>query len=75
MGSGRDPAGVIRRKSAAGYDAVDVRVRLQGLSPSMEDAEEADLGTEMLGIGRHFEQRSGTGLKQEREQDLLILPD
>jgi hypothetical protein len=39
------------------------------------DAEEADLGTEMLGIGRHFEERSGTGLKQEREQDLLILPD
>jgi hypothetical protein len=28
---------------------------LQGLSPGVQDAQEADPGSEMLGIGRDFE--------------------
>ena len=40
---------MVRRQSAAGHDAVDVRVSLQGLSPGMQNAEEADLGAEAPG--------------------------
>jgi len=51
-----------------------VRVRLQGLSPGVQDAEEADLGTEMFRIRGHFQQSGRRGLEQEREQNLLVLP-
>ena len=50
-------------------------MRLQGLSPGMQNAEEADLGTEMLGIGSDFQQGCGAGLEQEREENPLVLPD
>jgi hypothetical protein len=35
---------------------MNVRMRLQGLSPGMQDAEETDLRAEMFGIGGHFQQ-------------------
>ncbi len=35
----RYPVCLIRRQTAAGHDTVDMRVRLQGLSPSMQDGE------------------------------------
>jgi hypothetical protein len=50
-------------------------MRLQGLSPGMQNAEEADLSTEMLGIGSHLEQCGGAGFKQQGEENLLVLPD
>jgi hypothetical protein len=54
---------------------VKVRVRLQGLSPGVQDAEESDLRTEMFGIGCHFQQGGRRSLEQKGEKDLLILPD
>ena len=66
---------MVRRQSAAGHDAVNVRMTLQGLAPGMQNAEEADLGAEVLGIGGDFQQRGGAGLEQESEQELLVLPD
>jgi hypothetical protein len=48
---------------------------LQGLSPGVQNAQEADLGSEMPGIGRYLEQRFRAGLEQKPEQDLLVLPD
>lgn len=65
---------MIRREPASGYDRVDVGMRLQGLSPSMQNAEEAEVNTEVLGIGRHFEQGCGAGFKQQSEEKLLVLP-
>ncbi len=50
-------------------------MRLQGLSPGMQDAEESDLRAEMFGVGGHFQQGGRRGLEQESKQDLLILPD
>jgi hypothetical protein len=41
----------------------------------VQDAQEADLGSEMLGIGRHLEECFRTGLEEEPEEDLLVLPD
>jgi hypothetical protein len=44
---------------------MDVRVSLQSLSPGMQNAQETDLGTEAIRIGRDFQQGCGTGIEQE----------
>ena len=54
-GTRRYPACMIRRQSAAGNDAVDVRMRSEGLSPGVQDGQEAKLGAEMLRIGSDIE--------------------
>src|SRR5215470_9130703 len=74
VGRGADPTRVIRRQSATGHDAMDVRVALQSLSPRMQDTEEADLRAEARWIGCDFQQRGSTGIEQEAEQELLVLP-
>ena len=66
---------MIRRQSTTRYDTVDVRMSLQSLSPGMQNAEEADLGTEASWICRNFQQGCGTGIEQESEQLPLVLPD
>ena len=50
-------------------------VRLQSLPPGMQDAQEADLRTEVCGIGRDLDQRCGAGFEQELEENSLVLPD
>ncbi len=54
---------------------MDVRVPLQSLAPGMQNAEEADLGAEVLGIGGDFQQGCGAGFEQELEENFLVLPD
>jgi hypothetical protein len=49
-GTGSDPARVVRRESAAGNDAVDVRMWSECLSPGVQDGQEAKLCAEMLRI-------------------------
>ncbi len=51
----RDPAGAVERDSAAGHDAVEVRVMMQVLPPSVENREEADSGAEMFPIGSYLQ--------------------
>ena len=41
--------GAVERGSAAGNDAMDVRMMLQGLAPGVENHGHAELGAEMLG--------------------------
>ena len=43
------------------------------LTPGMQDAEKADLCSEVHGIASDFEQRFGTGAEQEIVNDLLVL--
>jgi hypothetical protein len=43
------------------------------LSPRVEDAEEPDLGAEMLGISCDLQQCRRTGAKQQRVEDLLVV--
>jgi hypothetical protein len=50
-------------------------MRLQSLPPGVQDAQEADLRTEVFRIGGDFQQCCGTGVEQELEQDFLVLPD
>ena len=61
-------------KTIAAHDAVDMRMKLECLSPGVHDGEETDPGAEMPGVGGHFEQRGGAGFEQQREQPSLILP-
>jgi len=51
-GARSDPAGAVKRGPAAGNDAMDVRMMLQGLAPCVENHGHTELGAEMPGIGR-----------------------
>ena len=70
---GGDPAGVIRRETAGGNDAVDMRMKLQALIPAMEHAEEADLGSEMPRIAGDFKQGLSAGVKEQVVDEPLVL--
>ena len=56
---------MIRSETAGGNDAVDMRMKLQALSPAVEHAEEADLGAEVSRIAGDFEQGLSTGVKKQ----------
>ena len=53
-----DPAAMVRSQSAGGQDAMYMRVEQQSLIPTVQDAEEADLGSEMARIASDLEQPS-----------------
>jgi hypothetical protein len=65
--------GVIEGEATGRDDTVDMGMNFEFLIPGVEYAEEADFGAETLGITSHFEQRFGTGLKQEAVEDLFVL--
>jgi len=48
-------------------------VMFELLIPSVEYAEEADLGAEMLGIASDVEEGFGAGLQQEMVEEFLVL--
>ncbi len=45
------PAGAVERRAAPRHDAVDMGVMLKGLPPGMQHGDNAELGTEMAGVG------------------------
>ena len=50
-----DPARVVCRESATGHHAVDVRMWSEGLSPGVQNGQEASLCAQVLGIGKDLE--------------------
>ncbi len=52
---------------------MDLRGESEFLIPGMQNAAEADLGAEVLGIAGNFQKRLRTGAKQEIVEDLLVL--
>lgn len=62
---GMDPARVAWVETAGGNDAVEVRMQAQVLSPGVQNAEEADLGSEMLGVGRNFKHGLSGGAEKQ----------
>jgi hypothetical protein len=56
-----DPSRVVRRQTAGGNHTMTVGMMLEFLVPGMENAEETDLGAEMLRIAGDFKQRLGAG--------------
>src|SRR5271166_4777552 len=71
--AGGDPVGVIQRESTGGDHAMDMGMKLELLIPGVQHAEETDLGAQMSGIARHFEQGCGAGAEQQVVDDLLVL--
>ena len=69
----RDPTGAVERDSSAGHDAVEVRVMMQVLPPSVEHRQEADPGAEMFPISGNLQQRFGHRTEQQVIDDFLIL--
>jgi hypothetical protein len=68
-----DPARVVERWTAAGHDAMDVRVVMQALAPGVKHGDEADLGAEMLRVGGDGAQRLGRHAQQDGIDGLLVL--
>ena len=64
---------MVRCKAASGKYAVDVRMELQALIPTVEHAEEADLGTEMPWITSDFKQCLSAGMEQQVVDQPLVL--
>ena len=70
---GLDPERVVERQPTGGNHAMDMRVEPELLIPGVQNAEEADHGTEMFGIASDFEKCFRTGAKQKIVEDLLVL--
>ena len=67
-----DPARMVGGEPAGGNHAMDMRMMLQFLIPSMEHAAEADVGAEMFGIASEGEERCCAGAEQQIVDDLLV---
>ena len=61
------------RGPAAGNDAMDVRMMLQGLAPGAENHGHAELGAEVPGIGGDGGECLGRGAEQDRVDNGLVL--
>ena len=71
--TGTEPALVVRGESAGGDHTMNMRMMFQLLVPSVEDTEEADLGTQMPGMASDFQQGLGAGAKQQIVENLFVL--
>jgi hypothetical protein len=72
-GAAGDPLGTIGRDSTAWDDTMEMGMKKQVLSPAVEYGKEADLGSQMSGIGSDGEQGFGRGSKQDAVNDLFVL--
>jgi hypothetical protein len=50
-----------------------VRVLFELLIPGVEHAKEADVGAEMSGVARYFQERFGAGTKQQTIDHFFVL--
>jgi hypothetical protein len=60
-----NPARVAWIETAGGNDAVEMRMQSQVLSPGVQNAQEADLGSEVLRVGRNFEHGLSAGAEEQ----------
>jgi len=70
---GRDPTGMIRSETAGGKYAVHMRMKLQALIPTVEHAEETDVGSKMPWIASDLKQRLSARLKEKVVDESLVL--
>ena len=70
--AGMDPVGVVGGKTSGGNHTVDVRMKQQVLTPTVQHGKETDLCAEMFGVGRDLEQGLGRGVEQQVIEDLLV---
>jgi hypothetical protein len=60
-----NPVRVTWIETAGGNDAVEMRVQSKVLPPGVQNAEEADLGSEVPGVGRNLEHGLSAGAKEQ----------
>ena len=60
-----NPARVAWIETAGGNDAMEMRMQAQVLSPGVQNAEEADPGSEMPGVGCDFKHGLGAGAEEQ----------
>ena len=70
---GGDPSCMVRSEAADGNYAVDMRMKLQALIPTVEHAEETDLGSEMAWIASDLKQGLSAGVKEQVVNEPLVL--
>src|ERR1700758_1757738 len=68
-----DPAVAVERESAARDDHVDVRMVGERRAPGLENGEEAEAGTEVLGIGWDRQHGLRGGFEQQVVDHGLVL--
>ena len=59
-----DPTGAVGRDTAARYDAMQMRVQVQILTPGVKHGQEADGGAQQPWVCCGFQQSSGGGVKE-----------
>lgn len=64
---------MIGSETAGGNDTMGVRMKLQALIPTVEHAEETDLGAEMSRIASDLKQGLGAGVKEQVVDEPLVL--
>jgi hypothetical protein len=69
----RRSSGSDRSQAAGGNDAVDMGMKLQALIPTVQHAEETDLGTRMPGIASDLKQGLGAGMEEQVVNEPLVL--
>jgi hypothetical protein len=70
---GSNPTDVIAAESAGRNHAMDMGMKQEFLVPGVEHAEEADLGPEMGGVARDFQQSFGAGPEQQTVDEFPVL--
>jgi hypothetical protein len=60
-------------QTAAGNDAMQVRMKVKGLTPGMEHGEKARLHAETFGVAGNGEQGFGGGAEEEAVGDFLVV--
>jgi hypothetical protein len=60
-----DPAGAVGGESAAGDDTMQVRMKMQVLTPGVQHGRESDGGAEVSGVGGDGEESFRSSLKQD----------
>ena len=73
IGAARNPAGTVGRDPATRNDTMQVGMKEQVLSPTVQYREEADLGAQMLGIGSDGGQGLGRGSEQNAVDEIFVL--
>ena len=62
---GKNPTGVAWVETAGGNDAVEMRMQSEVLSPGMQNAKKADLGSEVLAVCRNFKHGLRAGAEEQ----------
>src|SRR5262249_11955092 len=73
ISSTRDPSRVVGADSPTRHYAMDMRMKMEGLTPTVKHGEEADRRTQMLGVSRNSQQRLGHCPEENAVDDPGIL--